>query len=203
MTHKLSCGTKIAELSQLSDAHSGVPDSISSYRARQLEKHLKTCSECRSALRYLKQVASYTKTTHTQAENAEAEDTGWLQKMLSTLVLETKPGRSIPLKTDYPNSTLSESEGAVRALIRSYVSTPQVLVLSTKLHGEITKQNAPCIVETHLQVALHHSIPELAESTRQKIWQLLKKHTDLNIQAVNLFIDDVAEEELLRELQDA
>lgn len=203
MSSRLTCGIKLAELSRLSDARAGVADSIAPYRAKRLEKHVEQCAECRSSLRYLEQISDYTHTIQAQAESDEAADTDWLQNLLESLVLDTKPGKTIPLETPHPDCDLSQSEGAVRDLIRSTASTPQVLVLSTKLHGDITEKNAPCVVETHIQVALHHSIAQLATKTRQRIWQILHQHTDLNIQAVNLFVDDVAEEELLQEIHDA
>lgn len=194
MKHRLSCGTPLTKLSALSDYYHGEVQALAPLQVTQLETHLATCAQCRSTLHYLQQLSLHAQEDQRREETQAAQDTTWLNQLLGSLVFEARQGKTIPMQTATTSGSLDQTEGAVRTLIRSYASSPQVLIVSTKLNGDITIPGAPCELDAHLHVTWGHHIPELVQETRRKIWQLIRRHTDLNLQAVNLFVDDLAEQ---------
>lgn len=200
MKQKLSCGIQLSELSELSDSRIGVQDSLPPRRITQLEKHVATCSHCRSALQYLKQVTDYAQhSQETQVEKETAEQT-WLNNLLNTLVFETRAGKEIPMKSPYQQGDLTQTEGAIKDLIRNYASTAHALVISSQIDLDIEDINHPCTVNTRIHVSACENIPQMAQEIRSRIWKLLRKHTDLQVEAVNLYVEDLTDPEEIEEI---
>ena len=119
---------------------------------------------------------------------------GWMQKILGNLALELRPGRSIPLRGGHPDDTLSQTEGAVSALIRSIADTlPGTTAGRCRLHGDVTTPGAEVTVEVHLAIVFGHPLEERASSLRRQLARELAVQTELNITSIDITITDVLE----------
>lgn len=120
-----------------------------------------------------------------------AADEGWVQKILGGIVLDARAGRRIPFASP-AHTDLGITEGAVRGLIRAAENTiPGLLIGRCRLDGEITEPGAPIRIDVEASVAYGISIPRLAGELRAEIANRLATHTDLNVTAIDITIQDV------------
>jgi hypothetical protein len=130
----LSCGHSLTDLSEYLDTGLiGDPG------------HLADCPECQSALASLRRLSALGNElldADTAAAGSGSDD--WMKAILGNLRLELRPGRSIPLRADTPGDVLTETEGAISALIRSVAdSLPVTAAGKCRLYGDVTVPGAP------------------------------------------------------------
>ncbi len=157
--------------------------------------HLERCPECQSGLASLRRLSDLGKEL-LDADIADAGHgtDGWMQKILSNLSLELRPGRSIPLRTDDPADTLTQTEGAVSALIRSIADTiPGTTAGRCRLHGDVARPGAPIAVDVQLAIVFGHPLESRARSLRHQLAAALAAQTELNITSIDITITDVLE----------
>lgn len=180
----LDCGHTLAELSDYLDTGEfAEPD------------HLNQCPECQSGLAALRRISAL----GTDLRDADVAAAGrgtddWMQAILDNLHLELRPGRSIPVRSDHAGDILSETEGAISALIRSLADgLPGTAAGKCRLHGDVSVPGAPVTVAVDLAVVYGHPLERRAEDFRRQLAQTLVRQTELNITAIDVTITDVLE----------
>lgn len=176
------CRRRIEDLSDYLDTGSS-PDA----------EHIDHCPQCQArlaGLRSLNEAALDLMADDVDA--AGADDTSWLDNILVNLLLETRAGRSIPLAGTDPMDELSETEGAVVAMIRAVGDAMDgVLIGKCRLHGDVTVPGAPVTVEVNVSARYGHPLPDMAQSLRREITAALAVHTELAVQEVNISVVDI------------
>jgi len=170
-------------------------DDLSAYLDRGREPAIAaidTNAECRAVLDSMERVGALSRELLASDVRANPTvDENWLGSLLSSISRELRAGRDIPLSATDPTTSLSITEGAVRELVRAAGdSVDGVLVGSCTLIG-IPDGSEPIQVALTISVVLARPLPELAEQVRQRVYSELLKHTELQIEAVNVTIGDV------------
>ncbi|MFF2345627.1 Asp23/Gls24 family envelope stress response protein [Pseudarthrobacter sp. NPDC058119] len=157
--------------------------------------HLESCPECRNGLDSLRRLSAAGGELFASDLAAAGSGTDdWMKAILANLALELRPGRSIPLRSEDPADTLSETEGAVLALVRSVADRlPGAVAGKVRLDGDVTVPGAPVAVRLDLAVLFGHPLMPSAASLRQDLAAALARHTELNISAIDITITDVIE----------
>lgn len=125
------------------------------------------------------------------AEESSVDDT-WVQGILSSIAMNVRAGRRIPLSVGAATSDMGITEGAVRGVIRGAErSVPGTFVGRCRLDGDLTDATADVNVSVDVSVMWGKLIPELAARLRTEIGRRLRKHTTLNVQSVNIDVRDV------------
>ncbi|MBP1134453.1 putative alkaline shock family protein YloU [Arthrobacter sp. PvP023] len=178
----LECGHSLEELSTYLDT-----GDISDPR------HLAECPDCQAALASLRNLKDLG--TEFLGEEIAAAGKGtddWMQSILDNLRLELRPGRTIPLRPDHPGDTLSQTEGAITALVRAVGDAVEgIAVGKCRLRGDVTVPGAPVTVEVQLAVLYGHQMMGKAAALREHLAAALARHTELNIAAIDLAVSDV------------
>ncbi|WP_427134352.1 Asp23/Gls24 family envelope stress response protein [Pseudarthrobacter sp. S9] len=179
------CGRTLEELSDY--LHTGSsPDA----------EHLRNCPQCQAVLAALRRLDDLTaELIALDIRQAGSGDEPWLQNILDHLRLETRAGRAIPLAGAHPDDDLSETEGAVIALIRTVGDTlPGATIGKCRLHGDLTTAGAPVTVHVNVTAFWGHPVPALANTLRSTLSGALALHTELNITAVDITVTDLVED---------
>lgn len=156
-------------------------------------KHLDECPECRNGLDSLRRLSA----TSDELLNLDLAEAGsgnddWMKSILANLKLELRPGRSIPISSDDPADTLTETEGSIFALIRSVAdNTPGTVAGRVRLEGDVTIPGEPITVSLDLAVAFGLPVVRSAEDLRGELMDALALHTELNIAAIDIAVTDV------------
>lgn len=155
--------------------------------------HLESCPECRAGLDSLRRLTAAGNELYASdvAEAGSGPD-DWMKDILASLALELRPGRTIPLQSDHPADTLTETEGSVIALVRSVTdSLPGTVAGKVRLEGDVTVPAAPVVVRLDLAVLFGHPLMAGAAALRQELAEALARHTELNITTIDITITDV------------
>ncbi|WP_091487492.1 hypothetical protein [Microbacterium pygmaeum] len=183
MTHRtLDCGKTIEDLS----------DYLAADRFPR-DPHIETCPECLNALQGLARVSQLSRDLLAQdiAEQPPIPES-WFQGIMSNIQTEVRAGRALPLHHPDPRVTLSVTEGAVRALIRSVGDDiPDVVVGRCRLEGDVERPGAPIVVTITASIAFGRPILPVTTALRTGILEALARHTELHVEAVDISIDDL------------
>lgn len=180
----MECGHSLAELSAYLDTGEFSDPS-----------HLEACPECQSGLASLRRLSRFAgDLVHADTAEAGSGTDEWMQSILSNLRLELRPGRTIPLHSDNPADALSETEGAVTALIRSLVDAiPGTAAGKCRLLGDVTEPGAAITVNVDVAVVYGQHLEARANEVRHRLAEALRTHTELNITGIDVTITDVIE----------
>jgi hypothetical protein len=171
-TDSPGCGRDVEELATYLDT-GYAPD----------EQHIAQCPDCQNALAALRSLNKATR---------ELADQPWLRNILNNLRLETRPGRSIPLRSDRAEDVLSQTEASIIALIRTVGDTISGATIgSCKLRGDPTEPGSPTDVEVGISAFYGVSLPDMAESVRTAVGDALATHTELVVNTINVTITDI------------
>lgn len=119
-------------------------------------------------------------------------DTAWMSTLMSNISRESRAGRDIPISDPDPLTSLVVTEGSVRGLIRAAGDgTGGALIGKCDLNGDVTVPGEPITVHVSASVAWGENLVDLATLLRDRIAAALATHTELNIAAVNITIEDV------------
>ncbi|RAX44177.1 Asp23/Gls24 family envelope stress response protein [Arthrobacter sp. AQ5-06] len=179
------CGRTLEELSDY--LHTGSsPDA----------EHVHNCPQCQAGLAALRRLDDLTaELIALDILQAGRGDEPWLQNILDHLRLETRAGRAIPLAGAHPDDDLSETEGAVIALIRTVGDTlPGATIGKCWLHGDLTSAGAPVTLHLNVTAFWGHPVPGLARALRSTLSDALALHTELNITAIDIAVTDLVED---------
>lgn len=127
-----------------------------------------------------------------QAAEEDPADESWIQGLLANISLEARAGRPIPLTPTAPTERAVLTEGAVRAIIRrAGDSVNGILVGRCVLDGDVTVPGAPVRVQVWATVLYGQPIHDAAALVRAAVTDELRRHTELNLAAVDVTIRDV------------
>jgi hypothetical protein len=128
------------------------------------------------------------------AASAPPADESWVDRILSGIAMDAQAGRRIPFASDEPDVDLAITEGAVRGLVRAAEeAVPGVLVGRCRLDGDVTEPGAPVRVAIDVSVRLGDPLRRVADRLRAEVEDRLRRHTDLQIAAIDVAITDVRE----------
>ncbi|NYE96317.1 hypothetical protein FHU41_002567 [Psychromicrobium silvestre] len=169
---------------------------------------VEACPECQAALRSLARLNVFIDelVRHDSQANTD-EDLKWLGSIFSNIALEARAGRDIPLEpaglgasgtapADLVDGTLvdelSQSEGAVIALIRSAGDELEGAIIGRcRLDGDVTDPGAEIRVDIRVTALWGPPLLELAQELRAKIQSTLAQHTQLKISGIDIAIVDI------------
>lgn len=142
------------------------------------------------ALERLRELTAHTLETQAAAEPAPADS--WVRSIMESIALEARAGRDIPITHPVPTAHLTMTEGAVRGMIRAAGdSVTEVIVGRCQLDGDVTVPGEAITVTVDISVAWGENIPIAADHAREAIHGQLSKHTELNIAAIHITVQDV------------
>ena len=119
-------------------------------------------------------------------------DQSWIQNVIANISRESRPGRDIPVRHPDPATRLHITEGAVRGLVRAAGDGTQgSLVGRVELAGDVTVPAQPITVTVTASVPFGPNLVVLAQLVRERIVEALRTHTELNVIAVNVAIENV------------
>lgn len=178
----LDCGTPVEALSEYLD------NGREPYNA-----HIETCPECLNALEALSRVGQLSRDlVQDDAAHMPTPTESWFEGILSAVTAELRAGRSFPIHHPDPRVTITVTEGAVRALVRaSGDAIDGIVVGRTEIIGDAETPGAPVRIELTASVAYNRPAPELIESLRRVVYDVLARHTELNVTAVDVTVLDV------------
>lgn len=148
------------------------------------------CQIALTALTRLRELTAHT--LEVQAAVEPAPPDSWVHSIMNRIALEARTGRDIPIAHPAPTAHLTMTEGAVRGMIRAAGdSIPEVIVGRCRIDGDVTVPGALLTVAVDISVAWGESIPIAADRAREAIQRQLSKHTELNITAVDITVQDI------------
>ncbi|MDO4252925.1 MAG: hypothetical protein Q4C74_06790 [Rothia sp. (in: high G+C Gram-positive bacteria)] len=161
---------------------------------QQLSEHIDSCPICTQrvvALRKLEQATAELEQADLEEQQAQS---GWLDKILSNIVLETKAGRSIPISSDESTDWLAQTEGSVLAAIRQAADQlGHILIGRCRLLGDIEQAGAPVQIDVTASVECGVVIAQATARLRQLILAEVARVSELNLTAVNITVEDIYE----------
>jgi hypothetical protein len=122
-----------------------------------------------------------------EAESKDTKDDSWIRRILDQIGVQAHAGREIPIEHVAATARLSISEGAVRALVREVGDDLDGLIVErTSLDGDVETAGAPIRVSVTVSFFAGAEVDELLGAFRDGARAALAKHTELNIEAVNV-----------------
>jgi uncharacterized alkaline shock family protein YloU len=178
----LDCGRTLEELSSYLD-RGRIP----------FDPHIESCPECLNAIEALQRVARLSRDLIADdAAHLPQPPQSWFEGILSAIHSELRAGRSFPIHHPDPRVTITVTEGAVRSLVRSTAdSLDGIFIGRTEIVGDAEQPGEPVVINVTASVAWGRSIPELTESLRALVYRVLGEHTELNVTAVNVSVEEL------------
>lgn len=178
----LGCGKTIEEIS----------DYVESGRSP-YDPEIETCPDCLNALDALERAGRLSRDL-VAADAAEMPEPSenWFRGVMTAVRAELRAGRSIPLSHPDPRVSMTVTEGAVQALIRaSGDAIDGVFVGHSRIVGDVEVPGAPIAIDITASVAWGTSLPAAAAAVRRAVTDALAQHTELNITAVDVTVEDL------------
>jgi len=148
------------------------------------------CQIALTALGRLRELTAHT--LEAQAATEPAPPDSWVRGIMDRIALEARAGRDIPITHTARTAHLTMTEGAVRGMIRAAGdSISEVIVGRCQIDGDVTAIGEPVTITVDVSVAWGESIPLAADRAREAIHGQLAKHTELNIAAIHVMVQDV------------
>ncbi|WP_322410072.1 Asp23/Gls24 family envelope stress response protein [Microbacterium invictum] len=178
----LDCGKTIEELSEYLDAGRAPYD-----------PDIETCPECLNALDALARVGALSRDlVADDASRLPPPPDSWFDALFATIQAELKAGRSFPIHHPDPRVKITVSEGAVRTLLRATGDALDgVVVGRTQILGKAEIPGAPVEINISASVAYGEPFAAVAGTLRSLVYDALTRHTELNVAAVNVTVEDV------------
>jgi hypothetical protein len=178
----LDCGRTVEQLAEYVDAGRMPRD-----------PHIESCPECLTAIEALERVGQLSRDLIADdAARLPGLPDSWFERILSTIHSELRAGRSFPISHPDPRVHITVTEGAVRALLRTAGdSIDGVFISHTRIDGDAETPGAPVEIDLVASVRWGTSIPQLTDSIRRLAYEALATHTELNVTAVNVTVEDI------------
>ena len=126
------------------------------------------------------------------AAELPAPPESWFERIFTSIQEELRAGRSLPISHPDPRVQITVTEGAVRALLRdSGDAIDGVFISRTEIVGDAETLGAPVEINLTASVRFGTSIQHLTDEIREVAYAALAKHTDLNVVAVNISVEDI------------
>jgi uncharacterized alkaline shock family protein YloU len=148
---------------------------------------------CQIALTALARLRELTRNVlDVKAAEEPAPPDSWVRGIMDRIALESRAGRDIPIAHPAPTAHLALTEGAVRGMIRAAGdSVPDVITGRCQLDGDITVPGEPITITVDISVAWGANLPDRADQARSAIHEQLVKHTELNVEAIHITVQDI------------
>ncbi|MBD3689260.1 hypothetical protein H8R18_06910 [Nanchangia anserum] len=185
----LECGTHVRDLNALLDYREGAHDALAPQRASELSSHVSDCALCQQTLASLSALHVNARTLLDEEATAAAQGP-WLDQLIHNLMLEARPGRSIPLAAPTAERVLDQTEGSLRALVRNEVGDDDTIVVGTRLNGDITTYRARVDLDMTLHVRLGAPIPDTVARARKAATSAIMRATPLDVHSVDVTVAD-------------
>lgn len=178
----LDCGTTIDQLSDYLDRDRTPRD-----------PHIESCPDCLNALEALERVGRLSRDLiDADAADLPAPPESWFERIFTSIQEELRAGRSLPISHPDPRVQITVTEGAVRALLRdSGDAIDGVFISRTEIVGDAETLGAPVEINLTASVRFGTSIQHLTDELRDVAYAALATHTDLNVAAVNISVEDI------------
>jgi len=119
-------------------------------------------------------------------------DQSWIKNVLTNISRESRAGRDIPISHPDPAVRLNITEGSVRGLIR--VAADGIggsIIGKVALDGDVTVPGEAISLDVTASATYGQNLKSLSQLIREKIAAELAIHTELNVVAINVTIQDV------------
>jgi hypothetical protein len=178
----LECGKTVDELS----------DYLAAGRLP-YDPDIETCPECLNALDALERVGMLSRSLlEREARELPPPPANWFDRIMDVVRSEMRVGRSLPVQHPDPRVQITLTEGAVRALVRSVGDEIDGLYIGrVDIDGDAEVPGAPVEVNITGTIAWDQSVLDATALLRTAVYDALAQHTDLNVVAVNVTIEDV------------
>lgn len=179
---ELDCGKTIEELSNY----------VESGRIPR-DPHIESCPDCPNAVEALEHLGKLSRELlKVDAATAPVPPAGWLDRIVNAVRSEMRTGRSLPISHPDPRVAITVTEGAVRALLRAVGDAMDgVIIGRTEIIGDAETPNAPVRIRITASVAWGEQIAPVTASLRQRVCEALAGHTELNVEAVDVTVEDI------------
>lgn len=178
----LECGKTVDELS----------DYLAAGRLP-YDPDIETCPECLNALDALERVGMLSRSLlEREARELPPPPANWFDRIMDVFRSEMRVGRSLPVQHPDPRVQITITEGAVRALVRSVGDEIDGLYIGrVDIDGDAEVPGAPVEVNIAGTIGWEQSVLDATALLRSAVYEALAQHTDLNVVAVNVTIEDV------------
>ncbi|WP_256728897.1 Asp23/Gls24 family envelope stress response protein [Microbacterium oleivorans] len=178
----LDCGKTIEEVSEYLESGRSPYD-----------PEIETCPECLNALDALTRAGRLSRELiAADAADLPEPSESWFHGVMTAVRAELRAGRSIPLSHPDPAVSITVTEGAVQALIRaSGDAVDGVFIGHSKIVGDVEVPAAPISIDVTASVAWGEPLPSAAGAVRRAVTDALAQHTELNIVAVDVTVEDL------------
>lgn len=152
-----------------------------------------TSSGCQIVLNALARLKTLSATLlENEARVEPARDDRWIERILGQIGIEARAGRDIPLTAPRALAKLSITEGAVRGIIRAAGDSVGTAIIGRcRLDGDVTIAAKPITVLVEVSVVWGAKISETVDLMRRAILAELRRHTNLNILAIDVVVRDI------------
>lgn len=127
-----------------------------------------------------------------RAEDDPDRDSAWISGLLDTIRNEVRSGRDVPVEHPDPRLRLTMTEAAVRGLVRRAGDTMGGVVMGRcTLDGDLAESGTPIRVEVTASIAYGLPADVTANRLRDRIAEVLSRHTEIVIDRIDVVFDDV------------
>lgn len=178
----LDCGKSLEELSLYLESGRTPPDPA-----------IEQCPECLNALDSLERVGGLSRELlEADAANIAEPTSSWIAGIMDVVSAELRAGRELPIHHPDPRVRITVTEGAVRGLLRSVADdVPGVYVGRTEIIGDAETWGAPVAIALTASVAWGVDVAAVLDRLRHDTFDALARHTDLQVTAVDITVEDV------------
>lgn len=142
------------------------------------------------SLRRVRQMAS--SLLESDAHGETGRDDTWITGILSAITMESRAGRDIPVSHTASNARLVITEGSVRGMIRAAADQAGGLLIGRiRLEGDVTTPGEPITILVDASAFWGEPIAEAAARLREAIYSELLKHTELQLNSIDVTVHDV------------
>lgn len=192
----LDCGTPLSRLS----AYADLPPQERGTEMPSLDRHAEGCEHCQNVLASMDSVAKWAGVLRAETNDAPT-DRKWASDLMSRLSLPVREGRTITI-VDGAEQRLAVTEAVLRGLIRSRCSSEGIFVLGSKIrrgeeagdeaaHDATDETTHPVQVACEVAVRYGCVIPSEVATLRERVFDLMREQTGLDVLAVNVDVIDV------------
>jgi hypothetical protein len=127
-----------------------------------------------------------------EAALEEPRDDSWVTSIMSSISLDSRAGRDIPLVPPTAERESTITEGAVRGMIRTAGDSLDGLIVGrVHLDGDVTQIGEPITIRIDATSLWGHNIPNAADALRRAVLDDLTRHTALTITGIDVTVHDL------------
>jgi len=150
---------------------------------------------CQIALAALERLQAFgAELLEADAAAAPPSADAWIADVLSSISLDARAGRSIPLTHRAPGTDAHVTEGAIRGLIRATGDeVPGVLVGRVRLLGDVERERAEVALELDVHVRFGVPIPVAVAALRRRLLEVLPRHASFSITRIDIRVRELSD----------